>query len=98
MQRLWRADALAALPKYSQDRPDDLTRPLTRGYVALVTNSGLASLLGIAYWLVAAHLFEPATVGEGSALIAALMAVSGLAQGDLPRSPSCLRSCACLRS
>lgn len=90
MQRLWREDAFAVPPNYSQDRPNDLTRPLTRGYVALVANSGLASLLGIAYWLVTAHLFEPVTVGEGSALIGALVAVSGLAQVNFPRSLSWL--------
>ena len=90
MQRLWREDAFAVPASYSQDRPSDLTRLLTRGYVALVANSGLAALLGIAYWIVAAHLFAPATVGEGSALIGALVAVSGLAQVNFPRSLSWL--------
>jgi O-antigen/teichoic acid export membrane protein len=90
MQRLWREDASAVPASYSQDRPSDLNRLLTLGYVALVANTGLAALLGIAYWLVAAHLFEPATVGEGSALIGALVAVSGLAQVNFPRSLSWL--------
>ena len=90
MQRLWRDDAAAVPASYSQERSADLTRLLTQGYVALVANSGLAALLGIAYWLVAAHLFEPATVGEASALIGALVAVSGLAQANFPRSLSWL--------
>lgn len=90
MQRLWREDGSAVPASYSQDRPSDLTRLLTRGYVALVANSGFAALLGIAYWLVAAHLFEPAIVGEGSALIGALVAVSGIAQVNFPRSLSWL--------
>ncbi|WP_322759682.1 hypothetical protein [Frankia sp. Cr2] len=53
---------------------------LYRNGLALVVNSGVSSLLGSAYWILAARTATPATVGEATALVAALTALSTLAQ------------------
>ena len=53
---------------------------LTRGTVALVTNGMLTSVLGVLYWLVAAHLFTQDDVGRGSALVSGLLTVAAVAQ------------------
>src|SRR5690242_10862131 len=72
----------------------EVHRALTRGGIALICNSALTSILGVAYWLVAAHLMARADLGRGSALLSALWTVSALAQlnylralpGLLPRA------------
>ncbi|WP_239381445.1 hypothetical protein, partial [Frankia sp. CIT1] len=53
---------------------------LYRNGLALVVNSGVSSLLGSAYWILAARTATPATVGAATALVAALTALSTLAQ------------------
>jgi hypothetical protein len=63
-------------------------RALTRGGIALICNSALTSILGVAYWLVAAHLMGRADLGRGSALLSALLIVSALAQVNYGRSLS----------
>ena len=63
-------------------------RALTRGGIALICNSALTSILGIAYWLVAAHLIRRADLGRGSALLSALLVVSALAQLNYSRALS----------
>jgi hypothetical protein len=65
-----------------------VTRSLTRGGVALLANSGLTAALGVAFWLVAARLLTTTTVGRGSALVAALLTVSGLSQVNYARALS----------
>ncbi|HEV2474306.1 MAG TPA: hypothetical protein VGS41_16635, partial [Chthonomonadales bacterium] len=59
-----------------------------RGGIALLANSGLTALLGVAFWLVAARTLTAAAVGRGSALVAALLTVSGLCQLNYARSLS----------
>ena len=58
--------------------------PLYRNGIALAANSTLSSLLGFGYWIVATHHASRATVGEASALVAALTALSAVAQLSLP--------------
>lgn len=54
--------------------------PLYRDGYALLLATGLTSVLGIAYWALAARLYPPAIVGFNSAVLSAMMLVSGLAQ------------------
>jgi O-antigen/teichoic acid export membrane protein len=56
----------------------ELANPLFRNAYALMVNGGLTGVLGLGYWLVAARLYPPDTVGRNSAEIQAIMFVSGL--------------------
>jgi O-antigen/teichoic acid export membrane protein len=57
--------------------------PLYRQGYALVLNSGLASLFGIVYWLLAARHYAPHVLGLNSAAISAMMFLAGLSQLNL---------------
>ena len=57
---------------------------LVKNGVALVINSAISSLLGAGYWFVAAHNTAQATVGQATALVAALTALSTISQLSLP--------------
>lgn len=57
---------------------------LIRNGIALVVNSAISSLLGAGYWFVAAHHTNQATVGQASAFVSALTALSTMAQLSLP--------------
>jgi hypothetical protein len=61
-------------------------RALTRGGIALVSNSALTSILGLVYWLAAAHLMGRADLGTGSSLLSALFLISALAQLNYARA------------
>jgi O-antigen/teichoic acid export membrane protein/thiamine kinase-like enzyme len=52
------------------------------GY-ALVLNSGLVSLFGVLYWLLAAHYYSPHVLGLNSAAISAMMFLAGVSQLNL---------------
>jgi O-antigen/teichoic acid export membrane protein len=52
--------------------------PLYLNGYALVFNSGATSLIGVAYWWLAARLYSIESVGRSSATIAVLMFLSGL--------------------
>src|ERR671915_2411359 len=56
----------------------ELSNPLFRNAYALMANGGLTGVLGLGYWLVAARLYPPDTLGRDSAEIQAIMFVSGL--------------------
>lgn len=60
-----------------------LESPLLRNGYALVLSSGITSVFGLAFWLVAARVYSPATVGVNSALISATMLVAVFAQLNL---------------
>ena len=64
----------------------EVHRALTRGGIALISNSALTSILGVVYWLAAAHLMGRADLGTGSSLLSALWTVSALAQLNYARS------------
>lgn len=53
--------------------------PLYRNGYALTLSSGLTSVLGVVYWLLAARLYDASVVGANSAAVAAMMFLSGLA-------------------
>jgi polysaccharide pyruvyl transferase WcaK-like protein/O-antigen/teichoic acid export membrane protein len=57
---------------------------LYRNGIALVLNSAISSIIGVAYWLVVAHRASAAVVGQATALVAALMLLSTIAQMSLP--------------
>ena len=71
-----------------------LRTPLYRNALALLVNSGVTSLIGIAYWTLAARLTTPEVVGVNAALISAMVALASLSHlglegalgGFLPRA------------
>lgn len=68
------------------DRPRfqlGLHEPLLRNAYALVLNVGLTSVLGVAFWVVAAREYSVADVGRGSAMVSALILLSTLGQLNL---------------
>jgi O-antigen/teichoic acid export membrane protein len=68
--------------------------PLYRDALALLLNSGVTSLIGVAYWTLAARLTSPEVVGRNAALISAMVALANLSHlglegalgGFLPRA------------
>ncbi|WP_327405172.1 lipopolysaccharide biosynthesis protein [Streptomyces sp. NBC_01288] len=52
--------------------------PLFRNAYALMLNTGISAVLGLGYWLIAAHYYSPTAVGQGSAAIAAMKLLAGL--------------------
>jgi O-antigen/teichoic acid export membrane protein len=56
---------------------------LLRNATALMVNTVVSSGLGLVYWLVAARLYPASDVGRDSAVLAALVAVSSVAQLNL---------------
>ncbi|WP_443043591.1 lipopolysaccharide biosynthesis protein [Streptomyces sp. GS7] len=53
--------------------------PLFRNAYALMLNTGVSGLLGLGFWLVAARYYTADAVGQGSAAIAAMKLLAGLA-------------------
>lgn len=60
-----------------------LRTPLYRNGYALVVSSGTTSVLGVAYWILAARYYTTDAVGLNSAAISAMMFLSGIAQLNL---------------
>ena len=71
-----------------------LRTPLYRDALALLLNSGVTSLIGVAYWTLAARLTTAEVVGLNAALISAMVALASLSHlglegglsGFLPRA------------
>jgi O-antigen/teichoic acid export membrane protein len=71
-----------------------LRTPLYRNALALLVNSGVTSLIGVAYWTLAARLATPEVVGLNAALISAMVTLASLSHlglegalgGFLPRA------------
>lgn len=59
------------------------TDPLYRTAYSLMANTVLTAVLGVVFWLVAAHLFSRRDVGRDSALISAMMGISVFCQLNL---------------
>ncbi|MFC5718594.1 lipopolysaccharide biosynthesis protein [Streptomyces gamaensis] len=53
--------------------------PLFRNAFALMLNTGISAVLGLGYWLIAARYYTESAVGQGSAAIAAMKFLAGLA-------------------
>jgi O-antigen/teichoic acid export membrane protein len=62
---------------------DHLRDPLYRSGYALVANTVGTAAIGFAYWAVAAHLYDRQALGRSSALVSALIFLSGFAQLNL---------------
>lgn len=62
---------------------DDLRLPLLRNGYALILNSALTSLIGVGYWILAAHKYSPHDVGLDSAALSAMMFLAGVSQLNL---------------
>jgi O-antigen/teichoic acid export membrane protein len=54
--------------------------PLMRSAYSLMVNAAITAGLGIPFWIVAARLYEPETLGEGAALIAVMLEFSAICQ------------------
>jgi O-antigen/teichoic acid export membrane protein len=57
--------------------------PLYREGYALILGSAITSVIGLGYWILAAHSYRPEIVGLNSAAISAMMFLAGLAQLNL---------------
>jgi O-antigen/teichoic acid export membrane protein len=57
-----------------------IRNPLYRSGYALVANTVGSTIVGVAYWAVAARLYDKADVGRTSALVSALILLSSLSQ------------------
>ncbi|MEN3279120.1 MAG: hypothetical protein V7607_260 [Solirubrobacteraceae bacterium] len=57
--------------------------PLFRSAYSLMVNAGVTAVLGIAFWVVAARLYEADEVGRDAALIAAMVELSTMCQLNL---------------
>ncbi|GGO65671.1 lipopolysaccharide biosynthesis protein [Nonomuraea cavernae] len=56
----------------------DLRSPLLRNGYALMANTGITAVLGMGYWLLAAHYYTPEEFGRGQALITAMRLFASL--------------------
>ena len=55
-------------------------QPLHRSAYALVASAGATLVLGLAFWSVAARMYEPVAVGTQSAVISAMLLLGGIAE------------------
>ncbi len=62
---------------------DHAKLPLLRDGYALALNSGVTAVVGLVYWIVAAHVYSPRVVGINSAIISAMIFVAGVATLNL---------------
>src|SRR5215470_14489809 len=74
-------------PRHARSRRDQvvsaLTNPHYRSGYALVANTVGTTGIGVAYWAIAAHLYDRQVLGQSSALVSALVLVSSIAQLNL---------------
>ena len=73
----------SALGRTTRRLSEHIRTPLYREGYALVLSAGLASLLGLAYWIVAARTYSEREVGLNSAAISMMTLVSTIAQLNL---------------
>ena len=79
------------LPRVIVDDPEKracrlagaLRNPLYRSGYSLVINTAASTAVGVAYWAIAAHMYDKQDLGRSSALISALIFLSSLAQLNL---------------
>ena len=60
--------------------------PVHRDGLALVLSSGLTSAVGLLYWILAARLFDPATVGINSVALSTMQLLGGVAHLNLTQA------------
>lgn len=73
----------SALTSLRRLRPSGLSGQLTSSALALMANTGLTSVLGLAFWVVASRLYSPEVLGQDTGLIAAMMLLSSLSELSL---------------
>lgn len=73
-------------PQAGEGGSGRIRSPLTSGGLALIITSGITSVLGLPYWVIAARRYSPAEVGTGSALVSAMLLLSSIATAGLKRS------------
>jgi len=54
-----------------------------RNAIALAVNTGVTSVMGLAYWVLAARHYSAASVGESASLISALLVLANIAEFNL---------------
>lgn len=64
--------------------PDDSRHHFLRSAYSLVINTVATGALGVLFWIVAARVFPPETVGRDSALIVTMVTISTICQVNLP--------------
>jgi O-antigen/teichoic acid export membrane protein len=69
----WGAELRSAVTRQWSD-------PLARGGLSLLVNTGVTGIVGFGYWIIAARLFAPYTVGVAAALVAATTLFSSIGQ------------------
>lgn len=57
-----------------------LHSPLLRNGYALIASAGVTSVLGLAFWALAARFYSPAQVGIGAALISTMLTLGNISQ------------------
>jgi O-antigen/teichoic acid export membrane protein len=83
------ADELPASPRETRRQAllargrSQTANPLLRSAYSLAVNSALTAGLGMAFWVAAARLYPSSSVGRDSALIAAMVQISTIAQLNL---------------
>ena len=60
-----------------------LRDPLQTNVYALTLNTGITSVLGIGYWVLAARLYAPRELGLGAAIVSTMTLLSNLSQLNL---------------
>jgi len=69
----------------TDDEPttDQATRSLTRNALALVLNTVVTSVLGMGFWVLAAHLYDRVELGRDSALVSAMFLLAAVSELNL---------------
>lgn len=62
-----------------------LRHPLTAGSYALLSSSVATGVLGLAYWVIAARVYDPADLGRASAVLATMMLATNLVSAGFKR-------------
>ncbi len=83
MKRSLRLLALAPFPNLTTRAVCHLCNPLYRNAYALMFNTVATSGLGVVYWVLAARIYPPETVGLNATLLSAMIFLAGLAQLNL---------------
>jgi O-antigen/teichoic acid export membrane protein len=73
------AAARNAAPAVARKATDGWRSPQHRDGIALVLSSGVSSGIGLLYWVLAARLFDPTTVGLNSTAISAMTLIGSAA-------------------
>ena len=69
--------------RLQQQRQRLVKDPLARTSLPLLINIGSNGVLGVAYWMVAARLYDTTTVANNAAVLAAMTTLSGITQLNL---------------